>query len=449
MTSRELTVPRIPQRTPPSPPLLHDLRHPAVIGIIIVIAFFVIGGGWAWQAPLSGSVIAPGVMSPEGQRQTVQHLEGGIIREILVKDGDKVTKDQPLVVLEDVRAQAAVGAQRSRLRALAAAEARLRAERAHEAEIAFDHPSLADRSNQEVEEVIAQQVNQFKTRHANDESREAILSQRVLQLKQQITGAERQLEGVRRQNELIREEIDTVADLVRQGYERKPRLLALQRTEAELMGTEGELVSRMARAEEAIGETRLQIINLKTDRVEQADAELSQVQAQRIEVEQSISESRDRLSRTVIVAPADGTVLDLRFGTPGGVIRPGEPVLDIVPATDALIIDARVSPRDIDDVVVGQDAHVTFPSYSQRYMLRVPATVTQVSADSLEDERSGQRYYTAKVKVDKTVLKERAPMVELQPGLPAEVFITTMQRTVLEYLIPAVQQFFHHSLREN
>jgi len=175
----------------------------------------------------------------------------------------------------------------------------------------------------------------------------------VLQLKQQITGAERQLEGVRRQNELIREEIGTVVSLLSRGFERKPRLLALRRAEAELMGTEGELLARIARAEEAIGETRLQAISVKRERVEQADAELSRVQAQRIETEQSVIESMDRLSRTVIVAPTDGIVLGLRFGTPGGVIRPGEPVLDIVPATDALIINARVSPEDIDDLAVG------------------------------------------------------------------------------------------------
>ena len=271
----------------------------------------------------------------------------------------------------------------------------------------------------------------------------------MLQLKQQITGAERQLEGVRRQNELIREEIGTVVSLLSRGFERKPRLLALRRAEAELMGTEGELLARIARAEEAIGETRLQAISVKRERVEQADAELSRVQAQRIETEQSVIESMDRLSRTVIVAPTDGIVLGLRFGTPGGVIRPGEPVLDIVPATDALIINARVSPEDIDDLAVGQDAHVTFPSYSQRYLLRVPATVTQVSADSLEFQRSGQRYYTAKIAVDRNVLKERAPVVELRPGLPAEVFVTTMQRTVLEYLIPPVQKFFSRSLREH
>lgn len=446
--SRELTVPKVPHRLPPSPPLIYDIRRTGMIGLVILVVFFVLGGGWAATFEISGAAIAPGVVSPEGQRQTVQHLEGGIIREILVREGDVVEAGQPLLVLEDVMAQAEVGALLSRLRALAATEARLQAERVGAEEISFDHPSLADRSDPEVQAVITQQINQFTTRRANDKSREAILVQRTAQLQQQIIGAERQLEGVRRQNELIREEIDTVADLVKQGYERKPRLLALQRAEAELMGTEGELVSRIARAEEAIGETRLQIINLTTDRGETIDSELSQIQAQRTEIEQRIRESLDRLTRTTIVAPVAGTVLDPRFRTPGGVIRPGEEVLDIVPSSDVYVIDARVSPQDIDQVHAGLEAYVTFPSYPQRNVLRIPGELTTISADVIEDERTGERYFTAKVRVDGDDLRQRAPDIEMTPGLPAEVYISTTARTVLNYLLQPFLQSLERSFRE-
>ena len=173
-------------------------------------------------------------------------------------------------------------------------------------------------------------------------ARSRILNQRIAQLRQQIVGAEKQLESVRRQNELIGQEVVIVKDMVEKGYERKSRLLALQRTEADLLGQEGELLSRVARAEEQIGETKLQIVNVKVKRKEEVDQQLSETQAKRAEVEQQIKESLDKVARTSIIAPVSGTVLDLKFKTTGGVVRPGEEVLSIVPDKDDLIIDARL-----------------------------------------------------------------------------------------------------------
>ncbi|WP_420347702.1 HlyD family type I secretion periplasmic adaptor subunit [Pelagibius sp.] len=429
-------------------PLRSDLRSTFRIGFAAVVLFFGLGGGWSATAPLSGAAIAPGVVSPEGSRQTVQHLEGGIIRQILVREGDQVDAGDTLVVLEDVAARAEAGALMSRLRTLAAREQRLEAERSGAKVIAFTHFSLQRPDDQEVLAVLAQQRDQFETRAANDESRRAILKQRSAQLEQQIAGARRQLAGTRRQADLIREEIKVAEYLVQRGYERKPRLLALQRAEAELVGTEGELVASIARSKEAIAGTELEILSIKTERIEEIASELSDVRAQRIEVEKQIRESLDRLQRTEIPAPVDGTVFDLRYKTTGGVIGPGEAVLDIVPAKDKLVIDARVSPGDIDDVRSGLSSYVVFPSYPQRHLLRIDGRVTQVSADALEDERSGEPYYLAKVEVYREKLEAIAPQIQLTPGLPAEVFITTEERTVLEYLLQPLQQTLERSLRE-
>ena len=196
-----------------------------------------------------------------------------------------------------------------------------------------------------------------------------------------------------------------VEQLVRRGYERKPRLLALQRAEAELVGTEGELVASIARSQEAIAETELAILNVTTERLEEVASELSNVRAERLEVEERLKESLDRVHRTEIVAPVGGTVINLRHKTTGGVIGPGEAVLDIVPAEDKLIIDAQVSPHDIDDVRIGLSAYVVFPSYPQRHLMRIDGQVTHVSADALEDERSGASYYLAKIEVDRLQLQ--------------------------------------------
>jgi HlyD family secretion protein len=432
----------------PTPSLRSELRGPARLGVVILAAFFVVGGGWAATAPISGAAIASGVVSPDGSRQRIQHLEGGIIREIRVRDGDRVQTGDVLMVLADVSRQSEVGQLATRLQALAATEARLQAERRSAPQIAFDHPALADRTDPEVRKVTEQQVNQFVTRKANDASQEAILTQRIAQLKQQIVGAEKQLASVRRQGWLISEELVVVKEMYEKGYEKKSRLLSLQRTEADLQGQEGELLSRIARAEEQIGETNLQIINIGIKRKEDIDQQLAETQGRRIETEQQIKDSLDKLARTSIVAPVSGTVLDLRFKTTGGVVRPGEEVLDIIPNDDKLIIDARISPNDADDVHAGQHAYVIFPSFPQRNLRRIDAQVRTVSADAFEDERTGERYFTAKIEVDRQQLHKLDPPVQLTPGMPADAFIATVDRTLLEYLIQPLLFTVEHSFRE-
>ena len=431
----------------PTRSLARELRGPALLGAAILAAFFVFGGGWAATAPLSGAAITPGLVSPEGSRRRVQHLEGGIIDEIRVKEGDRVRAGDVLMTLATVGAQSEVGQTLSRLRTLAATEARLQAERRRSNEIAFNHPVLRDRAHPEVRDVIEQQVNQLIARRTNDESQESILTQRIAQLQQQRVGAEKQLLSVRRQNQLIKEEIVIVSDMYEKGYERKSRLLSLQRSEADLTGQEGELLSRIARADEQMGETKLQIINIIIKRKEDIDQQLSETQVRRAEVEQQISQSLDRLSRTTLVAPV-ATVLDLRFKTIGGVIRPGEEVLSIVPHEEKLVIDARVSPKDIDDVHAGQSAYVIFPSFPQRNLHRIDARVRTVSADALQEEHTGTPYYKAQVEIDREKLHRIDPQIELVPGMPAEAFIATTERTVLAYLIQPFLVMVERSFRE-
>jgi HlyD family type I secretion membrane fusion protein len=433
---------------PPAPPLLRELRGPFLAGMLIVFAFFVIGGVWAGTAPVGWAVIAPRVTSPEGSRRTVQHLEGGIIRDIRVHDGDVVTAGQTLLVLENVSPMAEVGSMTTRLRTLAATEARLTAERFGRQQIDFGHPSLANRTDPEVAAAIAQQVNQFATRRKNDAGQEGMLTQRIAQLDQQIKGAQRQLEGVRRQMELVREEIGDKQKLLEKGFARKPELLELQRAEANLLGDEGELISRIARSKEQIGETQIQILNIRQQRLEAIDEELSETLSKRRELEDQITDSLDKLSRTTIVAPVDGIVLNIRFKTVGGVIRPGEPILDIVPEHEDLVIDARIAPNDIDDARNTTGAYVIFPAYAQRNLHRVEGEVKVISADAFHDERSGQSYFTAKVHVDRERLKQLDPGIELQPGMPAEVFLSTKPRTVLEYVLQPALLVLERTFRE-
>ncbi|TVR98122.1 MAG: HlyD family type I secretion periplasmic adaptor subunit [Rhodospirillales bacterium] len=449
-TAPERAQPRpapVPSR-PAVAPLKRDVRTVGRIGLAVVLVFFGLGGGWAATAPLSGATIAGGVVSPEGSRRTVQHLEGGIIHAILVDDGDTVGAGQALVVLSDVGAEADRGTLANRLLALAAREARLEAERDGAETIHFGHPALGETDDPAVVAAIVEQVNQLQSRRATQASRESILRQRVLQLEQQIGGFDKQLESVRRQNALIREELADVEALYRQGYERKARVLSLQRAEAELLGAEGEAMAAIARAREAIGETELQIVNLGVEHAERVEEQLVETRIQRVEVEERLREIRDRLHRTTITAPVAGTVMNLRFKTSGGVVRPGEPVLDIVPAEDALVIEAKVAPQDIDDVYAGLDAHVIFPSIPQRSLLRIPATVTRVSADAVEDERTGLMYFAARVQVTPEALAEAGAEITLTPGMLAEVYIATRERTLLAYLVQPFMQSLERTFRE-
>ena len=430
-------------------PLGRDLRGPLTLGLSAMVLFFVVGGVWSATAPLSGAVIASGIVSPESSRQTVQHLEGGIIREFKVREGQQVQAGDTLVILEGVRAKAEAGARMSRFRALLATEARLGAEHAGRSTIEFTHPALADRANPELRDVIQAQRNQFRARRDSAASRVAILRQRIVQLKTQIVGFQRQLQGTEKQREHIAEEVADVKMLLAKGLQRKPRLLQLQREQARLLGAEGELVARVARTREAIGETRLQVINLKIERREEIDTQLSEVIGKRTELEKEMRVSFDRLRRTEIRSPVAGTVIDLRYKTTGGVIRAGEPILDLVPLAADLVIEARVRPRDIDDVHAGQNAYMVFPSFAQRNLKRIEGKVQSVSPDALEDERTGERYYSARVTVDRAYLQKVAPEIRLAPGMPAEVYIATRERTVLEYLLQPFLQTLERAFRES
>lgn len=430
-------------------PLRKETRGPAWIGLFIGALFFGVGGGWAATAELAGAVVAGGYVNPESSVHAVQHLEGGIIREIFVDVGDEVEAGQPLVQMEDVDVQSDEGELRNRLITLTGEEERLLAERAGDPTITFDDPLLADRDDPLVEAVISQQVNRFRTRQANDTTQRAVLEQRMKQLHTQMQGYDRQLRGIREQMGLLEEEHRAVQSLYNKGYERRPRLLALQRALASARGNAGEIAADIARAEQAIAETRFEIAAQATERLEQVDADLAETQAKKREIEERLRKITARLERSIVRAPITGVVLDMKFKSANGVVRPGESFMQIVPTQDTLVIDARIAPKDIDEVYANTDAYVTFPSYPQRTMARIRGRVVHVSADTFADEARDQRYYLAKVEVDRDHLEEAAPGIELTPGLPADVFIATTERTVMDYLIQPIRQSLEKAMRES
>ena len=429
--------------------LMHELRRPVRAGVLVVVLFFGGIGWWAASAPLAGAAIAPGVISPDGSRRVVQHLEGGIIREILVSDGSRVRAGDPLIVLEDVQARAGFDALEARFHTLAATQARLLAEQSAAASVSFPAWLIEATSNDPtaLEAMVAQRAL-FDTRAKALEDRKDILRRRIEQLREEIAGLEAQIVADSRQIALIDEEIQDVEQLYRKGLERKSRLLALQRARTDIHGNRAERRARIARAQQAIGETELQIIAQDTAQLEAVNEEASQIQVELAEVEQRLAASRDVLQRTLISAPVDGTVVALRFRTPGGVVRPGEPVLEIVPDNEELLIDARLSPMDIDVVRAGLPARVVLPAFQQRHMPQIEGRVRQVSPDAIADAQTGQRFFAVRVEIDRDRLAALAPALELTPGMPAEVYITTGEHTALDYLLGPLYDSLRRTWRE-
>lgn len=427
--------------------LRQSLRWPTRIGQLFIIFFLVGFIGWGTFVPLAGGAIAPGVISPDGDRKTVQHLEGGIIERLLVRDGDVVKPEQPLVVLERVQAKASFDLLQIQQSTLRAMRARLSAEQMGMSDVEFP-PDLLELNDQRLQTLIDGQRRLFQDRLATHTARKDVLRQRIEQLNEQVKGLQAQVDSSGTQLELIDEELAGKQELRRKDMITKPEILKLQRAVAELQGRRGEYIGAIARTQQQIGETQLQILMTDAERTDQVTTQLEQLRVELGTVTEKMNSSADILKRTMITAPLGGTIVNLRFKTEGGVVKPAEPILDIVPADDTLLIDARVAPIDIDVVHSGLAAKVQLSAYSSRRVPRVSGVVRSVSADRLMDETTRQYYYLARIQVDREEIRNISPQVELVPGMPADVLIVTGERTMAEYLFQPFLDALWRSFRE-
>lgn len=422
-------------------PLAAALRGPLLAGCLIGGAFFGGFGGWAAFAPLDGAAIAPGVVNIESNRKTVQHLEGGIVGAILARDGDFVVAGQPLLRLDDTRARAELDMLRVQRDAALALAARLVAERDGAETVSFpDH--LVDGPEARAE------ANVFQARRQALEGQTAILTQRAAQHREEIAALSAEIDAARKQASLIAQEIADVQSLVAKGLERKARLLALQRQAAEIEGLRNRNEAMIAKVRRDIGETELQIVELRTTMLNEAVQGLRETQEKIAKLEEEIRAAEDVLARTTVTAPASGVVVDLQVHAVGAVIQPGQRLMDIVPQDEQLVVEARVEPADIDVVAAGSPARVKLTAFSQRTTPALDARVKWVSADRLVDERTGQPYYLARVELAESALAE-AGVSELYPGMPAEVMIASGRRTMLDYLMSPLMRSIDRAGRES
>jgi len=433
-------IPGVAERMVPGPPrpVRSGYRSSIVIGFLLLLGF---GGFGVWSvlAPLRSGAMAPGVVKLAGERKTIQHLEGGIIQAILVREGDVVEAGQVLVRLDGNKANASLAAMIAEYHALLAREARLQSERHSLEAVRIPEKLSAASDDPNAKELIEGEQNLFSARRAsiNDQLNVFYSWQRTYE--QEISGLVAQRSAAKKQLVHIDDELAAVETLYKKGLIDKPRLLELKRTAAGLNGRVGAFAADIARAKQKIGEAKLRAISLQTQQQqEEVSAELQKVQTSIVTFEERLQAARDIVKRLNITAPRSGRVVGLRFHTPGGVIIPSTSILDIVPEDDKLIVEARVTPIDIDIVVPGMEARIQLTAYSMRKTSPLPGKVLQVSADRIEDPRTGEPFYLAKVEIDPAALQELEG-AKLYPGMPASVQIVSGERTALDYLLAPIQ----------
>lgn len=415
------------------------------IGMTIVLVTFGIFGTWAALAPLSNAVHGSGFVTVQSYRKTVQHLEGGIVKELLVRDGDTVKKGDPLIVLDESQLSAEYESTRNQLIVARYKEARLRAER--DQLDAIPPVELKGTDSDRAQEALAGEQQVFISRKASRLGEISVQRERISQLKAQIGGLQDMIRTKQGLEKSYSGEIVQLKDLLSQGFVDNQRLLESERKFDMLRTEVADHKSAIAKTKLQISETELQIVQLdKKFNAEVAD-ELSQVQAQVFDLQEKESALQDRLSRIVIRAPESGMVLDMKVHTIGGVVQAATPLMDIVPGSSDLVVEAKVAPNDIDRLELGKTADIRFSAFNNATTPVIEGKLTRISADRLTDERSGDAYYLVRVNVTEDGMKKLANR-KLQPGMPAEVLINAGDRTMLEYLLKPARNMFAQSMIE-
>ncbi len=431
------------ERRPPN----HEYRRVAAIGLTIIAVTFGVFGLWAALAPLSSAVVAPGVLAVESNRQTVQHLEGGIVRKIRVRDGDRVQAGQTLFELDRVQSEASFRITKNQLYTALARRDRLIAERDSRPTVAFSSDLLAQRLDPDVSQALADETRQFAERRATVQGQIAVLNTRIAEFRVEIEGINTERASMTDQVAFLDEEIAGLQSLFKQDLVPKPRLLAVQRERSQLQGQIGRSLADKARAEKSIAETQLQIRQLQQQFYQDVSKELADIQTQSADLRQRFTVAQDQFQRVDVRAPMSGTAQNLRVFTQGAVVRAGDPLVDIAPDHGRLVIQARVSPNDIDGVHRDQTVEVRFPTFHSRTVPVISGQIRSVSQDRLADEATHTPYYLSIIEVDEGKLPPEL-QGRLRAGMPAEVIMPTGSRTALQYIVGPLTSALHKTMRE-
>lgn len=434
---------------PAAAPARPQLRAVAWTGNLLIGVFLLGFGVWSMLAPLRSAAMATGVVEPESSRKTIQHLEGGIVHDILVKNGEAVVAGQVLIKLDDTKSRAEFEGLQTQLWDAEASHMRLVAEQRDEDQISFPLAMVTlARKNTSMQAILSGQQRIFEARHMVMQSEIAITKEKMNEVKQEIVGLTAQREALAIRAELTRQQLNAITSLVAKGVERKTKLLDLGQIRADLDGQIGETAAQISRAYQVINEAQANLVKAESDRQNEIAQDLRDTESQILQLDDRLRTVDDQLSRTDVKAPEAGVVVDLRVHTTGGVVGAGEPLLDLVPAADQLIVSAHVRPEDINLVHPGLKALVHLLPYNQRRVPLLKGEVAYVSADRLADKQTGQPYYAATIHItDERVTQ--AGGIEMVPGMPAQALIETGESSVAFYLLRPLFDSFNRSFREN
>jgi len=409
-------------------------------GMAIAIAFFVVFLGWAALVPLDAGVNAAGQVAVLGNRQTVQHKDGGIVTAIHVREGQHVKAGDVLIELSAPELKASERALTSDYLTLLAQRARLLAERSGQRDFAppAEFATLSPDDRIIADQVMQLQRSEMHARSGAVSAQQSVLGQRASQLVEQQSGYTQQRASLIEQQRLIGEELDGLKKIAEKGFASMNRVRELERQEAELKGQQASMEAEYARAGEGIGETKMQSLSVSRDRLEQVESDLKDTQSKLSETLPKLVATREQLEHSLVRAPVTGQVVGLDVFTIGGVVAPGQKLMDIVPDGRELVIQAQLKPTDADDAYPGQKAQVRFLSIHNRSLPLLTGTVRTVSADSFTDEKTGRSYFKTEIVVPEPELNRVRSVLgngELRPGLPVDAVLKVRKRTALEYLL--------------
>ncbi|QFT09348.1 HlyD family type I secretion periplasmic adaptor subunit [Vibrio sp. THAF190c] len=404
-------------------------------------------GAWAYLAPLSSAAIAPGVIIVESKRKPIQHLEGGIVQQVHVSDGDLVIKGQPLITLSPTKAQASLLRLRAQWQSDLARLNRLQSELANHPEIQFDMRLLSLGSDPNVASLLKTQNNLFAKRQSLKSGESEVLEQKVEQSKLDLQGFQQRYYAGTRSLKYLEEQVQMHQKLLLSGNTSKSRLLDLQRERSQLQGDVADLKAKIGHSKRTIAEAKLELINADYTYAKTLGEEIQDLERKLNETREAMVNAQDVLTRVEIVAPQSGVVVGLNIVSENAIVPPGETLMELVPQEDELIVEALVKPEDIEALRVGLDTQVRLTAYSFRKTPPINGKLIHISADRISDQATGSSAYLARVSLNKAELKA-LESISLYPGMPAEVMILLEQQTPLEYLLNPLSVSAYKAMRE-
>lgn len=424
-----------------------SLRKPIMAGIIVIAVGF--GGffSWAFTAELDSAAVASGSVIVDSRKKVVNHFEGGILKKLLVEEGDRVKAGQTLMLLDGTRSESELGQLRGERYGLIAKLARLRAEQSGRGEIDFPEQIL-NAEQDYVADILLDEKRLFGKRNEVYDAKRNAQAKQIEQFDAEARALESQINARTRQEKLVAEQLKGIRQLAEKGFATRTQLVEIENNWSDLVGDMGEFKAQKAAAEQQKAEAEINLASIEMEWQSDIATEIQEAQLALNDVTQRIRASEDVLNRREVKAPQDGVVANIQIRTPGGVISPAEPIMDIIPENEPLLIEAMINRQDIDSVHVGSKAQIKLTAYSQRRLAPLDGEVRYVAADQTVDEKRDSSYYIIRAAINPDALAERDD-IEIRPGMPADILVLKSPRRAIDYLIDPITESMSRAFRED